>query len=251
MQRDGDAIRRARLQAQFDATLEEYRAEMADFRALDDTNFVSLLQSAWWGTSAIDRETNTATNTVEECQQLCAATTACSGATFDPSSTTCWLRQGNGTVQPSTSKQAVVRPAALALGNLQAKNSELLALASQLTEQVPTTTGDGSNMAQIYDALLRERANFQAMSNDAGNIRRDEADSATYATQQFSRYNVWWALLLLLVVMLNARLGGPRAVKSAAVVLAVLLALSTVNLSNASTWTVVVLGLGALVGLRA
>ena len=61
-----------------------------------DTNlFTALKGRTWWGTSGLKEGT---VSTQQECEDMCANTTQCSGATFNPVKRYCWARSGDSTI---------------------------------------------------------------------------------------------------------------------------------------------------------
>jgi len=247
-------LRRHKLQEKYDTTLVEYEAKLSEVesaRKEDAGDFVTLLKSAWWGTSAV-AEDAVDVGTLEECRAQCAAVSGrqCSGATFDEASKTCWLRSGAGAAVTREGKVASVRQLELLMGEATTLQDRLANLAKKIARLPPLISLNNTDAQDAHRHVQAMRAvERRTMKQDAG-ILQDRDDAQIHFAQVSAMYKLTAILLFGLLSTLAGRLGWPSKVQHAARVGIGLVVLSAIDLTDPVTWTAFVVVLGAVVGLK-
>jgi hypothetical protein len=129
------------LQKEYEVTLQQYQEGIKNYITTlqsgteSTTNTFSALKGrSWWGTQGL---TEGGVQTQDECQAMCANTTNCSGATFNPDKHYCWARGGHGSLTPGLDNDYALIPAQkAALIVMQSLNDRLLTLADQIANEM-------------------------------------------------------------------------------------------------------------------
>ena len=88
------------LQKEYEVTLQQYQEAGKNYilslqsnnKEPNIINFTALKGRTWWGTSGLSEGV---VNNQEECENMCANNSNCSGATFNPVKRYCWTRTGD------------------------------------------------------------------------------------------------------------------------------------------------------------
>jgi len=102
------------LQKEYEITLQQYQEAVQNYISTlqntssnSTTQFTALSGRSWWGTSGL-KEGQVADQA--ECENMCAASSTCTGATFNPVRKYCWSRTGDGTLTVGTDTDIALIP---------------------------------------------------------------------------------------------------------------------------------------------
>jgi len=185
------------LMEQYNKLHQEYVLELNKIGISD----LVVMPGNFWGTSAIDSKK---VEHINDCKTLCSANSKCSGATFRPSSSTCFLRSGPGNINQNASNDyAIVTKLASVLSNLKATNEHLSQLSSKLS------LVSQPNQQQTYDDMTsklgqqkNEIDNAISKTNTilSKNITLESDYTNSYLKAQSNMY--WYTLYLFLAMLL-------------------------------------------------
>jgi nitrogen fixation/metabolism regulation signal transduction histidine kinase len=144
------------LTTRYRTLLIEYRQANANYVDYlnngSDLSMNSLKGAAYWGTSGLSQLTS---KNLQECKALCANTTNCTGATYNPSFNgvkKCWLRTGDANIVPgNTNDYAIVPKGKQLLKIVQDLNSKLTNVNKQIQRQ-------SKSFNKIYNNQVSERS---------------------------------------------------------------------------------------------
>jgi hypothetical protein len=125
------------LTKQYDIILKQYEQNIADYLSfLNEKNatdtFVSMRGQSYWGTKPLTTEKS---NTLGKCKILCSSNKNCSGATYDQTTSQCFLRTGDSqTITSSDNYYAIISKNIFYLTTLQKLNDELTVINNKILE---------------------------------------------------------------------------------------------------------------------
>jgi hypothetical protein len=109
----------------------------------DGSEFATLKGYTFWGKKGISSETSTSES---DCATKCANTKNCTGATFNTSRQLCWIRNGDGEINPGLSDDyAIVSALKKQAFTLQKLNERLTELNSEIMAEMGTLFGQSSS----------------------------------------------------------------------------------------------------------
>ena len=96
--------------------------------------FTALKGRTWWGTGGLSEGS---VNSQEECENMCANSPECSGATFNPVKRYCWTRTGDiGISAGMDTDYALITQQKAALSVMKTLNERLLEINNQITSEL-------------------------------------------------------------------------------------------------------------------
>jgi len=134
--------------------------------------FTSVNNSAYWGSGSISEG---AASSITDCQNMCTASSSCTGATFSASSQYCWVRSGQGDVVSSSADTAIVPQSIQLMAELKDLNQQMLNINNQIIQQANQSAQNPStnpNSSENQQKLQQLRNNYNYLMNDRGNIER-------------------------------------------------------------------------------
>jgi hypothetical protein len=203
------------LQNQYNSILTQYQQTYQDYlQSLDSSanNFVTVPNASFWGTSAISSQQ---LSNIDDCVNSCVSTSSCSGATYNTSSQSCSLRQGNGNIISTMSAESAIVPSSLQYSyQLKQLNQQLLDLNQQMS-----TSLQQSNQSYQTNVKPQKQQQEQILNNNNGILQEDrekihmiirefqmlnEADknSQIVVTQEYSSYIVYLLVAILLIILI-------------------------------------------------
>jgi len=172
--------------------------------------------SNYWGTTSISQNSS---SSLQECQASCASTNGCTGATFNQSNNTCWLRGGEGTVIGSSANEyAIVPKGKQLLSIVQNINQQLTSINEQIQNKTSSGQGLYDNQTQTrktkteeliaqFLQLTREREKIEEMVNEYQTLDQAQNAGNIKINQNYYSFFLLLALVIIIVFILYNFLG--------------------------------------------
>jgi hypothetical protein len=205
------------LQKEYEVMLQQYQEAGKNYITslesessidIDNTNkFKALKGRTWWGTSALSEGT---VESQEECETMCANSSECSGATFNPVKRYCWTRSGDASITVGTEDDyALVTQQKSALSIMKYLNERLLELNKQIASEIKNINpqikeqNEEKNNKQYlldtsYEQLLEQKKELDKQLQEYASMEEDNDNSSLYVNQQ----NIMFKMLLLVASIL-------------------------------------------------
>lgn len=179
--------------------------------------FKALQGRTWWGTAGLSEGP---VNTQEECENMCANSDQCSGATFNPVKRYCWTRTGdNGITAGLDTDYALVTQQKAALSVMKYLNDRLLTLNKQITDELQNINPEvrqqyeEKNQKQqelntSYNKLLEQKIELDKQLQEYYSIDQEENNQSIYVNQQNVSLRFWVLITSLVVLITIKRMFG-------------------------------------------
>jgi chromosome segregation ATPase len=206
----------------------------------------------WWGTSGLTEGT---VETQEECETMCANSSECSGATFNPVKRYCWTRTGESSITVGTDDDyAIVTQEKSALTTMKYLNerlmelnkeiaSEIKSINPQIKEQYEEKNEKQHLLDTSYEKLLEQKTQLDNHLQEYYSLEQEEDNSFLYVNQQ----NMTFKMFLLVACILILAIMGSSApisimIKIIAVIVLIVLTYSLSSPSGFFMWFIVLIG---------
>jgi hypothetical protein len=175
--------------------------------------FTALKGRSWWGTGALKEGT---VSTQKECEDMCASTTQCSGATFNPVKRYCWTRSGDSTITKGKDDDyALITQQKEALSNMKYLNQRLLDLNREITNELQNINPElkqqynekkikQEQLHSSYDKLLEQNKSLEDDLRQYYSIEQEENNQTLFVNQQ-NIYLKFWVLITFIVVFITIK----------------------------------------------
>lgn len=214
------------LQKEYEVTLQQYQEAGKNYITSLQTspnypntsNFTALKGRTWWGTAGLSEGS---VNTQEECENMCANSDKCSGATFNPVKRYCWIRTGdNGITAGLDTDYALVTKQKAALSVMKYLNERLLTLNKQISNELQKINPEvrqqyeEKNQKQqelnvSYNKLLEQKIELDKQLQEYYSIDQEENNQSIYVNQQNVSFRIWVLVTaLVLLITLKKLFGG-------------------------------------------
>ena len=183
-----------------------------------DTNlFTALKGRTWWGTSGLKEGT---VSTQKECEDMCANTTQCSGATFNPVKRYCWARSGDSTITVGKSDDyALITSKKEILSTMKFLNQRLLDLNKEITNELRNINPEvqqqynEKNLTQeqlnvSYDKLLEQNQSIKKDLEQHYSIEQEENNQTLFVNKEGLYYKLWIFLTFIVVFITFKQMVG-------------------------------------------
>ena len=189
---------------------ETYQKYIQSFKDSSYSNLVIVPNSVFWGSSGIQ---NNVVNSVDDCLNSCSTTDSCSGATYNSSTNTCYLRKGGGMIVSASNENQSIVPNSLQYSyQLKKMNQELLLLNKQMMDlqqssyknyQANSQTKQQQEIILVQnDSILQdERLKIEKMIQEEKFMNAANQNSELVLTQYYSRYIVYLFVVVLLIAL--------------------------------------------------
>jgi len=179
----------------------------------NSTNFAALKGRTWWGTGGLSEGT---VNSQEECENMCASSTECTGATFNPVKRYCWTRTGDiGLSAGMDSDYALITQQKAALSVMRNLNQRLLDINQQITKQLENINPqvieqyNEKNKKQIqlnesYNKLLEQKIVIDNQLQEYYSVEEEESNQSLYVNKENISLR-FWVLITGLVVLITLK----------------------------------------------
>jgi len=229
------------LQKEYEITLQQYQEAVQNYISTlqntssnSTTQFTALSGRSWWGTSGL-KEGQVADQA--ECENMCAASSTCTGATFNPVRKYCWSRTGDGTLTVGTDTDIALIPQQKSdLIVMKGLNDKLISLnermASDWKDIEPEIKVQNANKNQkqdqlnsTYQTLLEEKQEIDKQLEEYYSIYQENEEQGLYANQENISYRFWILLTILVIIVTLRKMLGKSVTMSAIIWLFIIYAL--------------------------
>lgn len=241
---------------EYESAYTTYISTLQDQTQSSATNsYVVLPGHTYTGTSTISNNTN---SSISQCEALCSADSACTGASFNSTSAVCSLKSGNsGLTAGATSDNAIITNIKSQIIHLETLNAQLIAINEQITEIYskiqPLISGDstslsanGEDITAQYSTLLAEKMKIKRLLEEYNDIDKNYIDQSLTVEQQNATYYLWIAICIIVFVITIQMIVFPDASIGKSIIIIMFIAFlifSTMYLTNPSIyalWLVVI-----------
>ena len=203
------------LSDQYNSLLNQYQQTYQNYiqssHISHPSHMVTIDDSAFWGDAELSKLSQ---SSVDHCLHSCRNNSSCSGATYDQTTQSCYLRTGNGNVSSDPGKTAIVSQSLQYSYQLKQINQQLLDIHQQMKDKLNQSYSsyqDKSQEQQQQNQLLdynqsilqQERMRIDEMIHEYELLNAADRNSQVVVTQEYSSYIVYFliAVLLFLLVM--------------------------------------------------
>lgn len=179
--------------------------------------FTALKGRTWWGTGGLSEGT---VNSQEECENMCANSPDCSGATFNPVKRYCWTRTGDiGISAGMDTDYALITQQKAALSVMKTLNDRLLQINKEISdalqsinpevrEQYEEKNQKHQELNSSYNQLLEQKIEIDKQLQEYYSIDQEENNQAIYVNQQNVSYRFWVLITCLVLLITIKRMVG-------------------------------------------
>jgi hypothetical protein len=212
------------LQKEYDVTLQQYQEAGQNYISTlsaqsNDIVFSALKGRTWWGTNGLSEGI---VNTQEECENMCANSPECSGATFNPVKRYCWTRTGDMGLSPGiNSDYALITQQKASLSIMKYLNQRLLDINKQISDEVTNINPevnqifDEKNQKQkelnlYYTKLLQQKIELDKQLQEYNSIEEEENNQYITINQENISFRFWFLIAGLVVLITIQRIVGAK-----------------------------------------
>jgi len=194
---------------QYQQAYQNYTEDLTKYQT--NKTFNNILNGrVFWGTSGIKQ---ISTNDINVCKASCSETPNCSGATFNSTSNTCWLRSGDGDVFPGLNTETAIIPDVIQSSNILKKlNAKLLDINTKIinliqsstedyTTQIQTRNNLDTQLKQNYNDLIKETNHVNRLIRETENIDELNNNSQIIINHYYLIYTVIIILVFLCILI--------------------------------------------------
>jgi len=210
------------LQKEYEITLQQYQEAVKNYvntlqtnntASNTNTNFAALQGRTWWGTKGLKEGQ---VNSVSECENMCAESDACSGATFNEVKRYCWTRAGDGNLSVGMNNDYALLPQQKSdLIIMKSLNDKLLSLNQEISKEIiiiqPQVEAQDvkknvkqKQLTATYNKLLEQKIEMEKQLQEYYSVDEDNQQQSLFVSQQNLSYR-FWVLLTILVVIITLR----------------------------------------------
>lgn len=194
---------------QYQQAYQNYTEDLTKYQTNKTSNNI-LNGRVFWGTSGIKQ---ISTNDINVCKASCSETPNCSGATFNSTSNTCWLRSGDGDVFPGLNTETAIIPDVIQSSNILKKlNAKLLDINTKIinliqsstedyTTQIETRNNLDTQLNQNYSDLIKETNHVNRLIRETENIDELNNNSQIIINHYYLIYKVIIILVFLCILI--------------------------------------------------
>lgn len=209
------------LQKEYDVTLQQYQEAVNNYISLLETDtgkeYTALKGRTWWGTSALSEKK---VDTQKDCENMCAASNQCSGATFNAVSRYCWTRSGNSSLTVGQDDDyALITKIKAALETMKYLNNKLLELNTQISDQIasvqPLVDADQkinseqqNDLESNYENLLEQNIEVNKLLEEYYSIDEERKNQELFVNQESAIYKIWIIITGLVLIFTIRKLIG-------------------------------------------
>lgn len=218
------------LQKEYDVVLQQYEEAVKNYITTlqststsnsTNTTFTALKGRTWWGTQGVAEGI---VDSQEQCEAMCAQSSVCTGATFNPVKRYCWARGGDGRLTPGQDDDyALIPQQRAALTNMKGLNDKLISLNNEIMTivqdqqpQVEAQKQEQNNkyvkLSDSYQHLLEQKVAMEKQLQEYNSIEEDYENQNLYATQQNMAYSNWTIIAIAVVIITIKKMYGSSSV---------------------------------------
>lgn len=178
------------------------------------TNFTALKGRTWWGTGGLSEGT---VNSQEECENMCANSSQCSGATFNPVKRYCWTRTGdNGLSAGMDTDNALIPQQTATLSVMTQLNQKLIDLNQEMSNELQNINPEVIQQYQeknqkqqqleaSYNQLLEQKIQLKKQLQEYYSVQQEENNQSLFVNQQNISLR-FWVLITCLVLLITIKI---------------------------------------------
>lgn len=214
------------LQKEYEVTLQQYEEavknyistlQSRDSSSISKTEFTALKGRTWWGTGSVNQG---AATTKEECETMCANSSNCSGATFNPVKRYCWARTGEGSITAGeTEDYALIPKEKAALIAMQSLNDRLLLINEQISdelkkinpevkEQIKENIIKQQELDTSYQSLLEQKIEMARQLEEYNSLEQENQNQSLFVNQKSITMQFWVLITAIIVLMTIKQMYG-------------------------------------------
>jgi len=208
------------LQKEYEVILQQYQESVKNYITslqTNSNNFIALKGRSWWGTSGLAEGP---VSSQEECENMCANSPECSGATFNPVKHYCWTRKGNSKLTVGRDDDyALLTEQKSLLSTMKKLNEKLLSLNNQISNELTNITPevDAQNkekeikqqqLNSSYEKLLEQKVELDNQLQDYYTIENEEENQSIVVNQQNVSLRFWILITCLVLIFTIKRIVG-------------------------------------------
>lgn len=196
--------------------LNEYNIVLNQYEELlknvnyDKDHYVQLKGRVFWGSYGLSQSSS---NSVKDCENMCLNNKSCSGATFDLNKKFCYIRSGDGSISSGTENEyAIVSNYKYNLSNLQILNDKLIDLNQEINnlinnsdvyvKQLNNTKNIQQNeLLNNYKILLDEKRKINEMIEEYEEIDKSYNDTHLVVERNNGIFNMWIILAIIVLII--------------------------------------------------
>ena len=179
--------------------------------------FTALKGRTWWGTAGLSEGT---VSTQEECENMCASSSQCSGATFNPVKRYCWTRSGESAITVGRDDDyALITQQKAALSVMKYLNQRLLDLNKEITNELQNINPEveqqyeekNTKQQQLetsYNTLLGQKIALDKELQEYYSIGEEENNQSIFVNQQNLSFRFWVLITCLILLLMIKQLFG-------------------------------------------
>ena len=246
------------LQKEYEVVLQQYQESGKNYitSLQSGTNeFVALKGRSWWGTSELSEGT---ASSQEECENMCASSEECSGATFNPVKHYCWTRKGDGTITVGRDDDyALLKEQKVSLSTMKILNQKLLDLNIQISNELTNINPEveiqnnkksikQQQLSEAYEKLLEQKLELDKQLQDYYSIEEEEENQSLIVNQQNISLRFWVLITCLVLIFTIKRLVGASSLSVTMIywlAIIIILIMLTYTLSSPAGFMMVFLGI--------
>jgi hypothetical protein len=208
------------LQKEYEVTLQQYQEAVQNFIINLQSNsslkneknvFTALKGRSWWGATGLSEGS---VSTQKECENMCANSSKCSGATFNPVKRYCWTRSGESMITAGRDDDyALITQQKTALSVMKYLNQRLLDLNREITnelknigpeikEQYDEKNIKQKQLASSYVHLLEQKIAVDKELREYYSIDEEENNQSMYVNQQNMSFRIWRLIACLVLLLM-------------------------------------------------
>ncbi len=216
------------LKKEYEVVLQQYQEsgknyiqslQSATNEPTNSATFVALQGRTWWGTGKLSEGP---ASTQQECENMCASSSQCSGATFNPVKRYCWTRTGDGELSTGRDDDyALITQQKSVLTTMKYLNERLLELNKQITNEMQTIEPTISEQYKLqeetqyqlnnsYEQLLEQKIELDKQMQEYYSVEQDEINQSKYVTRQNIMYKLWSIIACVIILFLVKKLFEPN-----------------------------------------
>lgn len=214
------------LQKEYEITLKQYEEavknyiailQSIDFNSTTNIDFTSLKGRTWWGTGSVNQGVAT---TKEECENMCANSTNCSGATFNPVKRYCWARSGDAPISVGeTDDYALIPKQKAALIEMKSLNDKLLLINEQISnelkninpqveEQLKENIIKQQQLDISYQSLLEQKMEMASQLQEYISLEQENNNQSLFVNQKSTLMRFWILITSIIVLITLTKMYG-------------------------------------------
>lgn len=222
------------------------------------TVFTALKGRSWWGSAGLS-EGPVASQ--EECENMCANSSECSGATFNPVKRYCWTRKGDSSITAGRDDDyALITQQKAALSVMKYLNNRLLEINEQISSELQSINPEvrqqyeeknktQKELSSSYKKLLEQKIELDKQLQDYYGVDQEENNQTIYVGQQNVSFRFWTLITCLVILITIKRMFGsesPPITITIWLLIIIVLIILTYSLSSPSgflMWFVLLVGI--------